>query len=281
MNDRHLLISDPPHGDATVAEVASHFGLTATEVQVKANYGIPEIWFSDDHEANLQHTAAALEAAGLGAVLVAGSDLVEIPAQSIAGSFEFTSEGLQGEGEDSEWSMAYDAPTIGVFYRPRIEAQDVRAPARSAPTLRRDPLMSLGRGGAHRSSPGAGQFKLGSSPFLDLYTLSDNGPVRITIVPEIITTSLPQGLSAMLNLVEECENRFENVYLDRRLVDMRLRGVNHVVTGANVDVHRKGFSFATVALNHLLGLISPDLRDNTQADLSSRLAFLTNRSRIS
>jgi len=85
----------------------------------------------------------------------------------------------------------------------------------------------------------------------------------------------------MLNLVEECENRFENVYLDRRLVDMRLRGVKNVVTGANFDVHRKGFSFATIALNHLLDSISPDLKDNTQADLSSRLVYLTNRSRIS
>ena len=153
VNDRHLLISNPPHGDTTVAEVASHFGLTATEVQVKANYGIPEVWFADD-EVKLQDIAAALAAAGLGTVLATASDLAEIPAQSVAGSFEFTSEGLQGEGEDSEWSMAYDTPTIGVFYRPRVEIEASRPPARSAPTLRRDPLMSLGRGGAQRSGPG-------------------------------------------------------------------------------------------------------------------------------
>ncbi len=281
MNARHLLISDPPHGDATAAEVASHFGLTSAEVQVKANYGVPEIWFADEKKAKLQHTAAALDAAGFRTVLVAGSDLVEIPAQSPAGSFAFTDEGLHGECDDSGWSMAYDAPTIAVFSRPRVEVQDERAPARSAPTLRRDPLLSVGRGGVHRRSPGAGHVELGASPFLDLYTLSDNGPLRISIVQETSSSSLPHGLSAMQNLVEECENRFENAYLDRRLVDMTLRGSKNVVTGVKFDDRRKGFSYATEALAHLLGSLSPDLKDISQADLSSRLAYLTNRSRIS
>ena len=212
---------------------------------------------------------------------MAGSDLVEIPAQSAAGSFAFTDEGLQGEGEDSGWSMAYDAPTISVFFRPRIEVEDAKVPARSAPTLRRDPLMSFGRGGAHRPSPGSGHAELGASPFLDLYVLSGNGPLRISIVQEIASFSLPHGLSAMQNLVEEFENRFENAYLDRRLVDMTLRGTKNVVTGVKFDVRRKGSSYATEALAHLLVSLSPDLKDISQADLSSRLAYLTNRARVS
>ncbi len=61
MNARYLLISDPPHGDTAAADVASRFGLTAAEVQMKANYGVPEIWFADEKRAKLQHTAAALD----------------------------------------------------------------------------------------------------------------------------------------------------------------------------------------------------------------------------
>ena len=167
MNARHLLISDPPHVDAAAPEVASHFGLTVAEVQMKANYGIPEIWFAEDEEAKLLRTAAALDRAGLRTVLVAGSDLVEIPGQSPAESFAFTDEGLQAERDDSGWTMAYDAPTTAVFSRPRVDFQDAKAPARSTPSLRRDPLLSLGRGGVHRRSPGAGQVKFGASPFLD------------------------------------------------------------------------------------------------------------------
>ena len=281
MNARYLLISDPPHGDAAAAEVASHFGLTAAEVQMKANYGVPEIWFAEDEEAKLLDTAAALDAAGLRTVLVAGSDLVEIPGQSPAGAFDFTDEGLQGERDDSGWSMAYDAPTIAVFSRPRVEVQDAKAPPRSAPTLRRDLLMSLGRGGASRRSPGGSQVELGVSPFLDLYAHSDDGLLRISIVQEISSSSLPHGLSAMQNIVEECEDRFEKAYLDRRLVDMTLRGMANVVTSANFQIYRRGFSYATEALAHLLDSLSPDLKDISQADLSSRLAYLTNRSRIS
>ena len=281
VNARHLLISNPPHSDAAVAEVASYFGLTAAEVQMKANYGVPEIWFAEDEEAKLEDTAAALDAAGLRTVLVAGSDLVDVPEQSPAGSFAFADEEMQGERDDSGWTLPYDAPIVAVFSRPRVLLQDVKPPVRSTPSLRRDPLMSMGRGGSHRSSTGADQDQLGVSPFLDLYALSDDGLLRISIVQEISSSSLPHGLSTMQNLVEECENRFEKAYLDRRLVDMTLRGMANVVTSVDFQIHRMGFSYATEALAHLLGSLSPDLKDISQADLSSRLAYLTNRSRIS
>ena len=123
---------------------------------MKANYGIPEIWFAEDDEAKLLRTAAALDRAGLRTVLVAGSDLVEIPGQSPAESFAFTDEGLQGERDDSGWTMAYDAPTTAVFSRPRVDVQDAKAPDRSTPSLRRDPLLSLGRGGSPSTEPGCG-----------------------------------------------------------------------------------------------------------------------------
>ncbi len=284
MSTRYLLISDPPHGDLDAAEAESYFGVTVAEVRMKANYGLPEIWFAEEDEAKLSDTAAALEASGFNTALVAGSALVEIPGQSPAESFDFTDAGLRVGRDDSEWAMAYDAPTIAVVCRPQVDVQEATLPVR--PLASR--LSSWGRvGGATRRSPDAGQAEFGTSPFLDFYTRLDDELVRISIVQE--TTSfptppadLPHGLSTMRNLVAECENRFEKTYFDQRLWDMRLRGTARVVTGAPPhQPSRTGFSYATEALSGLLGSLSPDLKDVSQPDLSSRLAYLTNRSRIS
>ena len=284
MSARHLLISDPPHGDVDPAEAAPHFGLAAAEVRMKANYGLPEIWFAGEDEAKLQDTSAALEAVGFHSVLVAGSDLIEIPGQSPAVSFGFTDEGLSVEGDDSGWTMAYDVPALGVFCRPRGGTLDARAPTKSITSH----FLSSGRMGIGRPGPGSVQAEPGAFAFLDFYMSSDTGLLRISIVQEVTSFSqLPgdpsSGLSPMQNLVAECENRFERVHVDRRLEDMTLRGATRVVTeGASPPgPSRTGFSYATEALAGLLGSLSPDLRDISQPDLSSRLAYLTSRSRIS
>ena len=193
-------------------------------------------------------------------------------------SFAFTDEGLSDERDDSGWMLAYDTPALAVFCQTRGGALDVKAPARSATSL----LLKVGRMGGGPSLA-VGPVEHGALPFLDLYALSDTGPLRISIVREITSFSgLPAnpsaGLPPMQNLVAECENRFENVYVDRRLEDMTLRGSARVVTGESPpQPTRKGFSYATEALAELLGSLSPDLRDISQPDLSSRLAYLTNR----
>ncbi len=282
VNSRHLLISNPPHGEVDALGAASHFGLTAAEVGMKANYGLPEIWFAAEDEATVLDTAGALEAAGLNTVLVAGKDLVEIPEQNPVESFAFTDEGLRVDLDDSGWTVAYDTPVIVVFGRPKVDVQGARSPSGSVASQ----LSRWGRG-VRRASPDAGLLELGASPFLDLYVPSDSGPLRISIVQEItdfslLPENLPHGLSAMPNLVAECENRFENAYVDRRLVDMTLRGIARVVTAPRSrELPRNGFSFATEALAELLSSLSPALKDLRQADLSSQLAYLTTRSRIS
>ncbi len=268
-------------------EAAPHFGLAAAEVRMKANYGLPEIWFAGEDEAKLQDTSAALEAVGFNSVVVAGSDLLEIPGQSPAVSFEFTDEGLSVERDDSGWTMAYDVPTVGVFCRPRGGALDAKAPTKSITSH----FLSSGRMGIGRPSPGSGQVEAGAPAFLDFYVRSDTGLLRISIVREITSFSLlpanvSPGLSPIQNLVTECEKRFEKVYVDHRLEDMTLRGPARVVTegateGANPQPTRTGFSYATEALEGLLVSLSPDLRGISQPDLSSRLAYLTNRARMS
>ncbi len=280
MSTRHLLVSNPPHGDGEEAAVSSLFGLTAAEVRMKANYGLPEIWFAEEDEAKLLDIAAALGAAGLNTVLVAGSDLVEMPAQSPAESFAFTDGGLWVGRDDAGLTMAYDAPAIGVFCRPRVDVQDAKSPAKSIASQ-----LGSARMGFRRRSPGASQVESVAAPFLDLYASTDAGLLRVSIVQDItsfsmIPADLPHGLSAMQNLVAECEDQFETAHFDRRLVDMRLRGLSRVVTRP-AQSRRTGFSYATEALTQLLGSLSPDLRDISQADLSSRLAYLTHRSLIS
>jgi hypothetical protein len=247
---------------------------------MKANYGLPEIWFAGEQESKLQDTATALDTAGFSTVLVAGDDLVQVPEHTPAESFAFTDEGLLVGREGSEWTMAYDAPTVAVFCQPRPDTEYTKAPARSVASQ----LSSWGRPGARRRSPDEGQSELQAPPFLDLYTSSDAGLLRISIVPRVtdfstLSEDLPHGLSAMQNLVAECERRFDNVYVDRRLVDMTIRGIARVVTGGT-EPPRTGFSFATEMLGDLLGSLSPNLKDVPQGDLSSRLAFLTNRSRL-
>ena len=281
MSARHLLISNPPHGEVDSVNAAPYFSLTAAEVQMKANYGLPEVWFAGEHEIKLQDTAAALDAAGLNTALVDGDDLIAVPGQTPAESFTFKDGGLWVEHEDSERTMAYDTPVLAVLCQPRVNEEAAKAPARSVASQ----LSSWGRPGARRRSLDGSQDELGSPPFLDLYVPSDAGLIRISIVQEItdfsmLRANLPHGLSAMQNLVAECEERFENIYVDRRLVDMTIRGIARVVTGAT-QPPRTGFSFATEALIDLLSALSPGLSDIPQADLSSRLAYLTNRSRIS
>ena len=265
-------------------EAASHFGLTATEVGMKANYGLPEIWFADEDEAKLQDIAKALEAAGLNVILVAASDLVEIPGQTPAESFAFTDEGLQVDLADSAWTVAYDGPAIAVYGRPRIDMQGGTAPAR----LIASQMSSWAHARVARSgSSNAVMGGLGVSPFLDIYTHSDTGLLRTSIVQEVTSFSRSPddplyALSAMENLVAEFENRFEDVYVDHRLVDMTLRGITRVVTGPNPGGPvRTGFAFASEGLAELLDSLSPDLKDIHQSDLSSRLAYLTGRSPIS
>jgi hypothetical protein len=283
MNARYLLVSNPPHGDVNAVEAAPHFGLSAAEVQMKANYGLPEIWFAEEDEDRLSVRCSELEATGLRTVLVSVDELLEVGPQRPAESFVLTDEGLHAVCDGTEPTIAFDAPTIAVVCRPRNEDEGARLPTRSAASR----FSSWKRRAPPLRSPDLDLAGFGSTPFLGLYTTGSDGPLRISIVQEItsfpvLPADLPHGLSTMRNLVSEWESRFEKTYMDHRLVDMRLRGASSVVTGEQLPQPvRSGFSYATEALASLLSSLSPDLRDVGQADLSSRLAYLTDRSLIS
>ena len=246
---------------------------------MKAAYGVPEIWFAQEDRAALEETAAALTEAGLRTVVVEGSDLVDMPPQSPAVSVAFEDDGLRIDGDGSERMVAYDIPAIAVFGRPHpSEGQAHRTGASISAQL-------SSRGRLRRRTPNLGAEEGASdfSAFLDLYLPSDEGLRRISIVNGVTDVSgLPKDLAGpfgIFNVVKECEARFHNSHFDRRLVDMRLRGGVRLLVPPGPP-HRTGFSYATTALGELLGSLSPDLGDASQPDLSSRLAYLTRRSRI-
>ncbi len=279
MASQHLLISDPPHNEVDAISAAPHFGLTAAEVRMKANYKVPEIWFAQEDRAALDETAAALRETGLETVVVEGGDLVDIPPQSPADSVAFEDDGLRIDGDGSEWKVAYDAPAIGIFGHPQPAEEHTQRTAVSLAA----PFSS--RGHLRRRTPNhaAESAQPESSAFLDLYVPSDKGLLRICIVEGVTDVSGlphdPAGPTGIWSLVKECEARFEHMHLDRRLVDMKLRLLQPFVPAAGAP-HRTGLSFATTALAELLGSLSPALRDAPQAALSSQLAYLTTRSRI-
>jgi hypothetical protein len=260
--------------------VAAHFGLTAAEVRMKANYGVPEIWFVEEDRAALEDTAAALSKAGLNTALVDGGDLVDVPPQIPATAVTFEDDGLRVVSDGSESIVSYDSAVLGVFGRP----QPSDGLAQRTGSLLRSQMTSGGRLRRRNPSLAAESTEEEFAAFLELYLPSDAGPLRHSIVKGVTEISgVPQdvaGPSGLSSVLQECEARFAKAYFDKRLIDMKLRrGVQMVAPGG--APRRAGFSFATTALNELLRSLAAALQEASQADLSSRLVYLTGRSRIS
>jgi hypothetical protein len=246
---------------------------------MKANYGVPEIWFANRDRATLEEAAAALTEAGLTTVLVDGRDLVEVLPQGPAESVTLDDDGLRIEGGGSEQIISYGSAIIGVFGRPQpADGQRQRTGASLT-----SQMSSGGRMRRRNPNLGAERNTNEFAAFLDLYVPSDAGMLRHSIVNGVTKLSgIPEdmvGPSGMSSLLQQCEARFENAHFDKRLVDMRLRRSVQVVAPA--EYRRTGFSFATTALNELLASLSEELKDASQADLSSRLVYLTELARSS
>ena len=226
------------------------FGLTAADVRMKANYGAPEIWVMSTVRSKMEDAARTLREAGLNVVVIAGKDLANIPAPARVKSFSYTDKYLVATLEDSEVGLPYDARIVAVF---------CKAPEGSPTELTRSTGSAL----------------------LDIYGSRKGELLRISFVQDVVDFSglgdrqLPTAGSNMLLFVAECEQRFTKAQFDRRMVDVRLRRSLISDTAARPDERRKGFSFATMALAKLLESISPDLRNISQFELGSRLAYLT------
>jgi hypothetical protein len=293
MQESTLIISNPPHGDPDLALAAPCFGLAPAEVRMKANYPVPEIWLADSDESKVAPTLEILRTAGLNVVAVRGEDFATIPRQTIVKAFSFTATGMTLELEDSQVELSHDGPFVSVFCQPRAGSGDASGVGtnplteglrqrRSGVFMARDSLM--GFGSTARGSSGGGEEEAAESPFFDFYVpggSAHGGVLRLAVVPDQVDFSglgdlqLPRANDNMVMLVAEVEDKFSQVHVDRRLVDMQPRSRAMVSRRTPNSGERKGFSFDTAALSQLLESLSPDLKDITQFDLASRLAYLT------
>lgn len=300
MADQSLIVSNPPQDEVDFKQAARLLDLTSAEVRMKANYPVPEIWLADTAADKMEETAQELRDAGLRAVVFPGRDLCTVPPQVKVKSFSFTDDGLIVRLEDSdEVQLPYDTPIVAVFCQPHSQVSaNVRRSGGSSLTeslgrrqsavfLSRDSLVGFGGLGGRTSSVGLGLEEDEASKdaaFLDIYVPGESELRRFSVIQKHVEFSglgemqLPRASDNMVMLVAECEDRFTEGRVDRRLMGMYPRQRPLVATlVTTVHAQRKSYSFATEALARLLESISPDLKQLGQLDLSSRLAYLTSR----
>jgi hypothetical protein len=268
-----LIVSNPPHGEVDPARAAPGLGLSPAEIRMKANYPVPEIWLAANEAVTMEETVAELAAAGLNVAIVPGDALGALPPREEVQSFVFSDAGFVAAVEGAEVAIPYDASATAVYCTPRQPSG-------------LDPAHTGGSGiteGLTRRSSAVGRAGggVGESSFLDVYFTDGGTARRLTVLQNSVDfgglgkLALPNATTNMEMLVQEFEERLTNGSVDRRLVNMQPRQRPMVGRPAPEHPERKGFSFATEALNRLLESISPDLKEASQFELSSRLAFLT------
>jgi hypothetical protein len=285
-----LVVSNPPHGEVNLAGAAPALGLAPAEVRMKANYRVPEIWLAAEDDSSMEAAATDLRAAGLHVVVVAGERLSEVPAWSTVKSFAFGEAGLSMRLDDGEVELPYDSQVTAVYCTPRGAVEEARRGGGGGLTeglrqrssgifMARDSLVGFGALGG-RGSQSGGEAATVEPAFVDIYAAPAGTPLRLSVAVGKVEFSglgeqqLPNMIGNLEIFVQEIESRFKGGAVDRRLLDMQARQ-RPMVGGGSDAPQRKGFSYATQALAKLLESISPDLKDVSQFELSSRLAFLT------
>jgi len=250
-----LVVSDPPHGYVKEETAASVIGLPADHTRLKLRFGAPEVLAAADPE-QAADFAIALKAAGLSVQMRDGAGLRRIPWPTVVSSFELGEGALRvGVERGEELEIGYDEPVFGVFCDP---------PADFVPP---SDWVGPNPPGTVVSGPAAAD-ALEWVAHLDLYFERDGKLRRIAIDGE-----------SMVAMVEECGARFQHLTLDARLEGVRPR--RRFVAGDagfNPD-QRKRYAYGTLLLRHVLESIEPELRDISQYELGSRLAYLLHQDR--
>ena len=90
--------------------------------------------------------------------------------------------------------------------------------------------------------------------------------------------ALPSAAGNLMKSVAEVEARFPHARVDRRMALLHARRRSSMTAMvAPSGQQRKGYSYGTESLTSLLASISPDLKDVSEFELSSRLAYVTRR----
>jgi hypothetical protein len=249
-----LVVSDPPHEVIVKEEAAAEaLGLPVDHTLLKVGFGAPEVLGATDPE-RAADLAISLKAADVRVQMRDGSGLARIPWPTIVAAFELDRDALRARVEDGAVvEIPYDEPVVAVSCEPPVDfvpPADWSGPNPAGTSL----------------SGAAAADALEWVPHVDLYFQRDGRLRRISIDGELIVP-----------LVAECEGRFTRLTLDRRLEGVRPR--RRFVAGDvgfNPD-QRKRYAFGTLLLRHALESIDPELRDLTQYELGSRLAYLLGR----
>ncbi len=287
MSDYWLIVSDPPHGDVDYVQALPCFRLTQAEVKMKANYGLPEIWFAGKDRDAMVPTFDTLRDAGMGVIFLSAADLRSVPARTEASAVEVSDTGLEVTADGGAHTIPYESRVLVVHCEPKRE----RAAAARSSTgtamgrlshsgLTPDTLVGRGQRGRSRDrgDETASEDFMG---FVDVFVVEGAATRRFSFAEGRTDLSKLTGSSPreqLTELVTACESRFTACACDRRLVGMTVR--RRVLVGEYPDdERRKGFSFATRALSQLLEAISPDLKRVTDTEHATRLAFLTRSAR--
>jgi hypothetical protein len=246
-----LVVSDPPHDTIVKEEAAATvLGLPLDHALNKIRFGAPEVLAATDPD-SAADTAISLKVAGLRVAMRDGVELTRVPWPTIVASFELDHDGLRAEvGGGDVVEIHYDEPVLAVSCEPPVDFVPPEGWAGPIPA------------GTSVSGPAAAD-ALEWVPHLDLYFQRNGQLRRISIDGEL-----------MVPLVAECQSRFKQLRLDTRLEGVRPR--RRFVAGEdgfNPD-QRKRYAFGTLLLRHALESIEPELRDLTQYELGSRLAYL-------
>lgn len=289
MGRHQWIVSDPPHREVDLDAAAERLGLAKPEARMKANFWAPEVWLAYSDVDQASEAAGALRAAGLNVTVIAAQDLLSVPPPNSAESFSFTDDGLVAFGEDGEVHLPYDAPLIGSFCRPPADFQAGDPKGATAREAGRSIMGGSGTGSYIQGLVSRGgsslaqqtMEKLERTTNLDLYFPRDAGLGRISIAEGVVDFSglgdavRPRARDNMDLFLAECERRFTNLVLDKRMVNVRPRRRLTVGEPTTAEQEmRRLLTFGTVGLQSLLESVSPELADITNFELGSRLSYL-------
>jgi hypothetical protein len=265
-----LVVADPPHGDVNEKAAAALIGLPSGETRLKLDFRAPEV-LAVSSPGGAADTAGSLRAAGVNVMVCDGRELARIPWPSLASSFELGRQGVLFRVGEELMELPYDAPALGVVCRPPSDFAPFPPDAGATVTA------TVGTAGLAATEAMEGM------AHLDLYFEGRGELRRVAIAEGLVDFS---GLGEQLrddpadnfsNTVAELRRRFGRMDVDDRLDGVRPR--RRFVAGEegfNPDM-RKRYAFGTLILRHVLESISPELRDLTQYDFGSRLAYVLSR----
>jgi hypothetical protein len=261
--------------------VATMLGLGVLDARLKVGFPAPEVLLaSDRHRAD--EFADSLRGAGLNVAVVDGADLTTIPWPAPVGGFDFRAEGLAARIGDGVVELGYDEPVLGVYCKPPSDLPGgVPIPDGAVASGDAAAASEAGAGPAGKGLEIAEALEWTS--ILDLYFARDGRLRRISVVGDITDFGglgdmrHATGAENVATTVAECTRLFRRIEIDARLEGVRPR-TRFVGGDAGFDLDlRKLYSFGTLLLRQVLDSISPELRDLTQFELGSRLAYVVRR----